>query len=93
MTYQAGLSNSEIVTGQLDAYNAQNIEAFCGFYADDAVLAERKQLARDALLDDDDRAWREMRLNNLPPSTAAAVNELASYDWQSAIGWRVRAPG
>ena len=50
---------------------------------DDAVLAERKQLARDALMDDDDRAWREMRLNNLPPSTAAAINELASYDWQS----------
>lgn len=50
---------------------------------DDAVLAERKQLARDALMDDDDRTFREMRLANLPPSTAAAVNDLASYDWQS----------
>lgn len=51
---------------------------------DKAVLAERKQLARDAMMDDDDRAFREMRLDNLPASTAAAVNELASYDWQSS---------
>lgn len=50
---------------------------------DEAVLAERKQLARDALMDDDDRAFREMRLQNLPTSTAAAVNELAGYDWAS----------
>lgn len=50
---------------------------------DAAILDERKQLARDAAMDDDDRAFREMRLQNLPTSTAAAVNELASYDWQS----------
>ena len=51
---------------------------------DHAVLEERKQLARDVELDDDDRAFREMQLAGLPPSTAAAVSELASYDWQSA---------
>jgi uncharacterized protein with von Willebrand factor type A (vWA) domain len=51
---------------------------------DAAVLAERKQLARDVDMDDTDRAFREMQLENLPPSTAAAVNELASYDWQSS---------
>ncbi|MCU6481240.1 vWA domain-containing protein [Arthrobacter sp. A2-55] len=49
-----------------------------------AVLNERKQLARDVAMDDTDRALREMQLENLPPSTAAAVNELASYDWQSS---------
>jgi len=49
-----------------------------------AVLAERGQLARDVDLDDGDRALREIQLDNLPPSTAAAVSELASYDWQSA---------
>ncbi|WP_461174752.1 VWA domain-containing protein [Arthrobacter sp. Z1-9] len=48
-----------------------------------AVLEERKQLARDAMMDNTDRAVREMQLQNLPQSTAAAVNELASYDWQS----------
>ena len=50
---------------------------------DHALLEERKQLARDAMMDDADRAFREMQLENLPPSTAAAVSELASYDWQS----------
>src|SRR5689334_12214155 len=38
---------------------------------DHAVLEERKQLARDVDLDDADRAFREMQLDNLPSSTAA----------------------
>ncbi|HEX6150257.1 MAG TPA: hypothetical protein VFZ39_10860, partial [Nocardioides sp.] len=50
---------------------------------DRALLEERKQLARDVEMDDADRAFREMQLENLPPTTAAAVSELASYDWQS----------
>lgn len=50
---------------------------------DDAVLAERGQLARDVAMDDDDRAFRELQLANLPASTAAAVTELSGYDWRS----------
>ena len=50
---------------------------------DKAVLEERKQLARDAMMDDGDRALREMQLDNLSPNTAAAVSELSSYDWAS----------
>ena len=50
---------------------------------DQAVLEERKQLARDPMMDDGDRAFREMQLEGLPSSTAAAVSELSSYDWQS----------
>lgn len=50
---------------------------------DDALKLERAQLARDIDLDDTDRAFREMQLSNLPDSTAAAVSELNSYDWQS----------
>jgi uncharacterized protein with von Willebrand factor type A (vWA) domain len=50
---------------------------------DHAILSERGQLARDIDLDEGDRALRELMLDNLPPSTAAAVSELASYDWQS----------
>ncbi|MFC8410080.1 VWA domain-containing protein [Arthrobacter sp. NPDC057259] len=49
-----------------------------------AVLEERKQLARDVRMDDTDRAFRDMQMQNLPKSTAAAVNELSSYDWQSS---------
>jgi uncharacterized protein with von Willebrand factor type A (vWA) domain len=51
---------------------------------DKAVLAERGQLARDTTMDDGDRAFRELVLDNLPTSTPAAVGELASYDWQSS---------
>lgn len=51
---------------------------------DDAVLAERGQLARDVEMDDLDRTMREMTLDNLPTSPAAAVTELTSYDWASA---------
>ncbi|HEX3931495.1 MAG TPA: VWA domain-containing protein [Nocardioides sp.] len=50
---------------------------------DHAVLSERGQLARDIGMDDGDRALRELTLDNLPTSTAAAVSELASYDWRS----------
>ncbi|MXG91530.1 vWA domain-containing protein [Nocardioides flavescens] len=50
---------------------------------DEAVLEERKQLARDVQMDDGDRALREMQLEGLPANTAAAVSELSSYDWQS----------
>ncbi|SDK95416.1 Uncharacterized protein, contains von Willebrand factor type A (vWA) domain [Nocardioides sp. YR527] len=50
---------------------------------DRAVLEERKQLARDVTMDDGDRAFREMQIDNLSPNTAAAVSELASYDWTS----------
>ena len=35
-------------------------------------------------MDDDDRALAEMQLDNLPPSPAAAVNELSGYDWHSS---------
>ena len=50
---------------------------------DHAVLEERKQLARDTDLDDGERAFAELRLDNLPSSTAAAVSELSTYDWKS----------
>ncbi len=51
---------------------------------DKALLAERGQLARDITMDDGDREFREMVLDNLPSSTASAVSELSSYDWQSS---------
>jgi uncharacterized protein with von Willebrand factor type A (vWA) domain len=53
---------------------------------DHAVLEERKQLARDVEMDDADRAFAEMRLDNLPASTSAAVQELADHEWRSSQG-------
>ncbi|MGO8853772.1 vWA domain-containing protein, partial [Mycobacterium sp.] len=48
---------------------------------DEAVLAERKELAR-AL--DDDARFGELQLDALPSSPAKAVQELADYNWRSA---------
>ena len=48
---------------------------------DEAVLAERKELAR-AL--DDDARFAEMQIEGLSPSPAKAVQELADYDWRSS---------
>ncbi len=50
---------------------------------DRALLEERKQLARDVDMDEGDRAFRELQLENLPSSTAAAVSALGDYDWSS----------
>ena len=48
---------------------------------DEAVLAERKALAR-AL--DDDARFGELQLDALSPSPAKAVQELSDYDWRSS---------
>ncbi len=47
---------------------------------DEAVLAERKELAR-AL--DDDARFAEMQIESLSPSPAKAVQELSDYTWRS----------
>ncbi len=50
---------------------------------DEAVLAERKELAR-AL--DDDARFSELQLEALSPSPAKAVQELSDYQWRSPEG-------
>lgn len=47
---------------------------------DKAVEAERRALFPDP---SDDARFREAQLDALPPGTAAAVQELSSYDWRS----------
>ncbi|QEN15878.1 vWA domain-containing protein [Mycolicibacterium sp. ELW1] len=47
---------------------------------DDAVLSERKELAR-AL--DDDARFQELQIESLSPSPAKAVQELSDYNWRS----------
>jgi uncharacterized protein with von Willebrand factor type A (vWA) domain len=68
----------------LDRHNLDGTMREVRELLDRAVTAERGQLARDIMMDDDDRAFRELRLDELPSSTAAAVSELSAYDWQSS---------
>ena len=53
---------------------------------DQALAAEREALAAR---DDDDARFAEARLDALPRSTAAAVNELADYRWTSPEAERI----
>src|SRR5207248_1009400 len=48
---------------------------------DQAIAAERDELGRR---DDDSARFAEAMLNNLPRSTARAVEELSGYEWASA---------
>ncbi len=48
---------------------------------DRAVLSERKQLAREM---GEDARFAEMQIENLNPSTAAAVSELSDYEFHSS---------
>ncbi|WP_410657785.1 vWA domain-containing protein [Amycolatopsis sp. lyj-112] len=50
---------------------------------DQALEAERRELFPDP---DDDARFREAQLDALPPGTAAAVRDLAEYDWRSPRG-------
>ena len=40
MNAPVALSPEEVVAAQFEAYNAQDLDAFCRLYADDAVLAD-----------------------------------------------------
>jgi uncharacterized protein with von Willebrand factor type A (vWA) domain len=52
------------------------------------LLEEALEAERGALFPDpsDDARFAEAQLDALPPGTAAAVNELADYDWRSETG-------
>ena len=40
MSAPATLSPADLAQGQLDAYNAQDVEALCGFFASDLIVAD-----------------------------------------------------
>jgi hypothetical protein len=40
LTVAGKLSNVDLVQGQLEAYNAQDLDAYCAFFADDVVVAD-----------------------------------------------------
>jgi hypothetical protein len=40
LTAAAKLSDVDLVQAQLEAYNAQDLDAYCGFFADDVVVAD-----------------------------------------------------
>ena len=40
MTQAATLNPADVAQGQMDAYNVQDLDTFCAFYADDVVISD-----------------------------------------------------
>jgi uncharacterized protein (TIGR02246 family) len=73
------MSAADIVQRQLDAYNAQDLDAFCACFAADCVLAELNgavtQLGAAAV-----RARYETLFSDFPENHAALVNRVVVGD-------------
>ena len=79
MTAAANLSNLEIIQGQLDAYNAQDLDAHVAFFADDVVVADLNgavSLEGKAAY----HARYEKVFADFPQNHAALVNRIAVGD-------------
>jgi len=73
---RAELSPVDIVQGQLEAYNAQDLDAFCAFYSPDAVLAgyggEPQTVGLEAI-----RARHAELFAQFPQNRAEVLNRIA----------------
>ena len=79
LTVPANLSNLDIAQGQLDAYNAQDLDAHFAFYAEDIVVAD----LNGAIGVEGKAAYRaryEKVFADFPQNHAALVNRIAVGD-------------
>ncbi len=81
-----------LAQGQLDAYNAQDLEAFLSFYADDIVVAD----LNGAVTNNGIAALRERyaaMFAKFPENKALLVNRIANGDTVIDHEDVIRAPG
>jgi uncharacterized protein (TIGR02246 family) len=73
------MSAVDVVQRQLEAYNAQDLDAFCALYADDCIIADLNgvvtQNGKDAL-----RARYTKTFGDYPKNRAWLVNRIAFGD-------------
>jgi uncharacterized protein (TIGR02246 family) len=73
------MSAIDVVQRQFDAYNAQDIEAFCATYSDDCIIAhyrgEALQSGKDAI-----RARYTQTWSDYPKNRAWSVNRIVRGD-------------
>lgn len=73
------MSAIDVVQRQFDAYNAQDIEAFCATYAEDCVIAiyggETLQAGKDSIRARYMKSWTDY-----PKNRAWSVNRIARGD-------------
>ena len=62
------MSPADLIQAQLDAYNAQDLDRFCGFYTDDCVIADLNgaltQQGVAAVRERYAKAWAQFPQNN-----------------------------
>ena len=89
MNAAATLSPAQIVQGQLDAYNAQDLDAHCAHFADDVVVAGLNgEVARTGI--DAYRAFYAKTFAEFPKNKATLLNRIVVG--ARAAGLRLR-PG
>jgi len=73
------MSAVDVVQRQLEAYNAQDLDAFCATYADDCVIADLNgavaQSGKDAI-----RARYAKTFSDYPKNRAWSINRMAFED-------------
>ena len=75
MSAPACISPFDVAEAQLEAYNAQDLDAFCAYYADDAALAD----FNGAVFAEGIDAIRERHAKlfaDFPQNTATVVNRI-----------------
>ncbi|WP_293485001.1 nuclear transport factor 2 family protein [Phenylobacterium sp.] len=79
MTAPATLSPLDVAAGQLEAYNRQDLDAHCAFFADDVVVAD---LNGDVTLQGKDayRAKYQQVFADFPKNRAELVNRICVGD-------------
>lgn len=86
------LSPGEVAQGQLDAYNAQDLDAFCLFYADDVVVADLNGAVTQQGLAGLRERYARMFLQH-PQNRAELVNRIVVGNTVADHEHVVRGPG
>jgi hypothetical protein len=86
------LSPGEVAQGQLDAYNAQDLDAFCRFYADDVVVADLNGAVTQKGLAGLRERYARMFVQH-PQNRAELVNRIALGNVVADHEHVIRGPG
>jgi hypothetical protein len=86
------LSPGEVAQAQLDAYNAQDLDAFCQFYADDVVVADLNGAVTQEGLAGLRERYARMFVQH-PQNRAELVNRIAVGNVVADHEHVVRGPG
>ena len=92
MTVPATLSPVDLIQAQFDAYNAQDLDAYCAFFADDVIVADYN----GAVTVEGIAAYRAKYVQvfaDFPRNKAELLNRMVVGDFVVDHERVVRAPG